>query len=125
MSAPIVWNRSYVKAMVGPSIGREGHKLEPGPAGVVPIIYTAARVTALNITAPTVVSNVAGRLVTVSLMTPGSITINDASALANANQANLLVNLNVTNGLAVQLDLPVANGIVVSAISGQAAISYQ
>jgi hypothetical protein len=61
----------------------------------------------------------------VSLLGPGALTINDAENVAAATQANILVNLNTTVGQVFSVDLPVVNGIVVSAVSIQSAVSYQ
>jgi hypothetical protein len=86
---------------------------------------TAAATTALNIIAPIIVKLGAGRLVSISMLGPGSIQINDAADLVSANQTNALVNLTTTGGHLFRTDLPVSNGIVISVISGQATISYQ
>lgn len=88
-------------------------------------VGTAAVSTALNITAPIVIKSSPGRVSTVSLLGPGSLTINDASTLVGANQSNILVNLNTTTGQVFAVDLPTSTGIVVSAVSIQSAVSYQ
>jgi hypothetical protein len=85
----------------------------------------AASATTLNIIGPVVVKLGSGRLVTISLLGPGSIEINDAANLANAVDTNAVVNLSTPSGWVFRVDIPVINGIVVSAISGQATISYQ
>jgi hypothetical protein len=88
-------------------------------------VGTAATTTALNITTPTVIKATAGRVATVSLLGPGSLTLNDASSIGAASQSNILINLNTTTGQVFSVDLPVNNGIVVSSVSIQSAVSYQ
>lgn len=92
------------------------------PQGPIPINKTPIQgsKSALNVTggAAVLVSAVPGRIATIvvtSLMT-GSITVNDANTAAGAAAGNLLYTSVATlkAGSIVKLNMPMANGIVVT-----------
>jgi hypothetical protein len=83
--------------------------------------------TMLNITAPSVVKATKGRLCKVVIISPGTtsgaFTLNDAATIGAASAANVLWTLpyngaNNIVGAVFAIDMPVSNGIVVSAVPG-------
>lgn len=90
--------------------------------------------TALNLTAAAVVKTGAGRLIKISVIsggtTGGAFAFNDCATTGAATAANQIFTLpfGATAGTVIVLDVPVTNGLVLSAVptagSPQLAISY-
>lgn len=88
----------------------------------------------LNMTAAAVVKTGVGRLVKISVIsggtTSGSFVFNDCATVGAATAANQVFTLpfGATAGTIIELDLPVTNGLVLSAVPGagapQLAISF-
>jgi hypothetical protein len=79
---------------------------------------------ALNLSAAAVIKTGPGRLVRIVSSTATAITVNDAATTGAATTATIIFTGTITAGSVILLDFPVSAGLVVSAITGVAAISY-
>lgn len=78
---------------------------------------------ALQINAAGVIKAGPGILVRISVVTAGSITVNDAATTGAAGAANQIFIGAVTAGQVIELDWPCGAGIVVSSVTGGAVIA--
>lgn len=89
-------------------------------------LVAAGSLTALNITAASVVKTGAGRVAKVSVLVAGSAagSVNDAATTGAAAVANQLAVVPNTVGIYL-IDMPITNGLVVTPGTGQTlAVSY-
>lgn len=91
------------------------------------LLMGEGKLSALNISAATVVKATPGRLVRIIVNTPGSTagTASDCATTAAVTAANLIANIPATAGLVMSIVWPCSTGIVITPGTGQVlSVSY-